>query len=194
VRLYQVTCITLGFVLFEGGWYILILPVGTRFFDVLRFGFSTFVLGYFDVCRFCEDAEEASLKMPLRTTAAIEPGSRGLAEHVPRRPFGSCMFFAHLRQPTSGCRRVYRLSRGNLRSGWYRCVHDMHGPNCLTIHVRQDQVHLSTLPLSATKTSLANLLLHHHPSGATQNISNVPEIQENTKVAQTESGTVAMKI
>ena len=29
------------------------------------------------------------------------------------------------------CRRVYRLSRGNLRSGWYRCVHDMYGPNGL---------------------------------------------------------------
>ena len=40
MRLYQVTFITLVFVLFEGGWYILILPVGTRFsmFFVLRFG------------------------------------------------------------------------------------------------------------------------------------------------------------
>jgi len=65
----------------------------------------------------------------------------------------------------------------------------------LTIHVRQTQVHLPKLPLSATKASLANLLLHHHPSGATQNISNVPKIQRNTKeVVQTESVTVAMKI
>jgi len=65
----------------------------------------------------------------------------------------------------------------------------------LTIHVRQAQIHLPTLPLSVTKASLTNLLLHHHPSGATQNIANVPEIQENTKkVAQTESGTFAMKI
>ena len=93
--------------------------------------FPTFVLGFFDVRRFCEDAEETSLKMPSRSTAAIEAGARGLAERVSRRPFGSCMFFAHLRQPTEGCRRVYRLSRGNLRSGWYRCVHDMHGPNGL---------------------------------------------------------------
>jgi len=93
--------------------------------------FSTFVLGFFDVRRFCEDAEEALLKMPSRPTASIEAGARGLAQRVSRRPFGSCMFFAHLRQPTSGCRRVYRLSRGNLRSGWYRCVHDMHGPNGL---------------------------------------------------------------
>ena len=65
----------------------------------------------------------------------------------------------------------------------------------LTIHVRQTQVYLSTLPLSVTKASLANLFLPRHPSGATQNISNVPEIKKNTKkVAQTESGTVAMKI
>ena len=33
-----VTCITLDFVLFKGGWYLLIMPVGTRFFDVLRIG------------------------------------------------------------------------------------------------------------------------------------------------------------
>jgi len=65
----------------------------------------------------------------------------------------------------------------------------------LTIHDRQAQVHLPRLPQSATKASLAKLLLHHHPSGAKQNISNVPEIQENTqKFARTESGTVAMKI
>jgi hypothetical protein len=91
-----------------------------------------FALGFFDVRRFCKDAEEASLKMPSRlTAAAIEAGARGLAERVSRRPFGSCMFFAHHRQPTNGCRRVYRLPSDNLRSGWYRCVHDMHGPNGL---------------------------------------------------------------
>jgi len=65
----------------------------------------------------------------------------------------------------------------------------------LTIHVLQAQVHLSRLPLSVTKASSAKFLLHHHQSGATQNISNVPEIQENTKeVTRTESGTVATKI
>jgi len=41
------------------------------------------------------------------------------------------MFFAHRRQPTSGCRRVYNIPSGSLRSGWYWCVHDMHGPNSL---------------------------------------------------------------
>jgi len=82
------------------------LPVGTQFFDVLRFGFFDVRPGFFDVCRFCEDAEEASLKMPSTSTAAIEAGARGVAERVSRRPFGSCMFFAHLRQPTSGCRCV----------------------------------------------------------------------------------------
>jgi len=64
----------------------------------------------FDVRRFFDYAEEASLKMPLRPTVAIETGARGLAERVSRRPFGSCMFFAHRRQPTNGCRRVYRLA------------------------------------------------------------------------------------
>jgi len=93
--------------------------------------FSTFVLGFFDVDRICEDAEEVSLKMPLKQTAGIEEGTRGFTERVSRRSFGSCMFFAHLRQTNSDCRRVYRLSRGNLRSGWCRCVHDIHGPNVL---------------------------------------------------------------
>jgi len=131
VRLYQVTGITLVFVLFEGGWYILILPVGIRFSMFFALVFSTLVLGFFDVRRFCEDVEEVSLKMPWRPTAAIDIGARGLVERVSRRAFGSCMFFAHLRQPTRICRRVYRLSRGHLRSDWYRCVHDMHCPNGL---------------------------------------------------------------
>jgi len=90
-----------------------------------------FALGFFDVCRFCDDAEKASLKMPSRLTAAFEAGERGLAERVSRRPFGSCIFFAHWRQPTSVCRRVYCLSGDSLRSGWYWCVHDVHGPNGL---------------------------------------------------------------
>ena len=69
-----------------------------------------FAFGFFDVHRFCDDAEEASLKMPWRPTAAIETGARGLAERVSTSPFGSCMFFAHRRQLTSGCRRVYGLA------------------------------------------------------------------------------------
>jgi len=77
-----------------------------------------FALGFFDVSRFCDDAEEAYLKMPFRPTAAIEAGAHGLAERVSRRPFGSSMFFAHRRQPTSGCRRVYRLPSDSPRRGW----------------------------------------------------------------------------
>jgi len=77
-----------------------------------------FALGFFDDLRFCDDAEEGSLKMTSRPTAAVEEGARGLAERVSRRPFGSCMFFARRRQTTSGCRRVYRLPSGSLRSGW----------------------------------------------------------------------------
>jgi len=38
--------------------------------------------GFFDVRRFCDDAEEVSLKMPSRPKAAIETGARGLAERV----------------------------------------------------------------------------------------------------------------
>ena len=73
MRLYQVTFLTLDFVLFKGGWYILILPV-----------------------------EQGSLKMPSGPTTVIETGALGFAERVSRRPFGLCMFFAHLRHPTSG--------------------------------------------------------------------------------------------
>ena len=96
------------------------MPVGTRFFDVLRFGFSTFVLGFFDVRRLCDDAEEVSLKMPSRSTAAIEAGARGFAERVSRRPFGSYVFFVHQRQPTNGCRRVYRLASASAAAGMNR--------------------------------------------------------------------------
>ena len=137
--------------------------------------------------------------MPWRPTAAIEAGVRGLAERVSRRPFGSCMFFAHQRQPTNGCRRVYRLASASAAAGTSACMTCMTCmvPTVSTVHFRQAQVHLTRLPLSAIQVSLyiVKLLLHRHPSGATQNISNVPEIQENTKkVARTKSGTVAMKI
>jgi len=49
--------------------------------------FSTFVLGFLDVRRFCDDAEEGSLKMPSRPTAAIEVGARGLAAHIDREDY-----------------------------------------------------------------------------------------------------------
>jgi len=42
-------------------------------------------LGFFDVRRFCDDAEEALLKMPSRPTAVIEAGARGLAERLDTR-------------------------------------------------------------------------------------------------------------
>jgi len=100
------------------------LTEGTRFFDVPR-------IGIFHVRRFCDDVVTMPKKLRSKCLEAIEAGARGLAERVLRRPFGSCMFLAHRRQPTSGSRRVYRLPSGNLRSGWYRCVHDMHGPNGL---------------------------------------------------------------
>jgi len=77
------------------GVYVCFLPVGTRFFDVLRI---------WSFRRFCDGAEEASLNMPSRPTVAIGKGARGLAERVSRRPFGSCMFSTHRRHPTNGCR------------------------------------------------------------------------------------------
>jgi len=162
--------------------------------------FSTFVLGFFDVRRFCDDAKEASLKIPSRPTAAIEAGARGLAERVSSRinayqqgPSDRACFSRTCASPpaaAAGCTVCLEL----ISAAADACMTCM-VRTVLTIHVRQAQVHLPTLPVSATKASLANLLLHHHPSGATQNISNVPEIQKNTKkVAQTESGTVEMKI
>jgi len=155
-----------------------------------------FALGFFDVCRFCDNAEKAAwLKMPSRLTAVTETGERGLAERVSRRPFRLCIFFAHWRQPTRVCRRVYCLSGDSLRSGWYWCVHDVHGPNGLN-HSR-----------SASPSSPAYVTAVGHegifsetsssssPKQSDANISNVPEIQENTKkVTRTESGTVAMQI
>jgi len=42
-----------------------------------------FALGFFDVRRFCDDAEEASLKLPSRPTAAIEASARGLPNAYP---------------------------------------------------------------------------------------------------------------
>ena len=94
--------------------------------------------------------------------------------------------------PASAAGCTVCLAKASAAAGTGACMTCM-VRTVLTIHVRQ--VHLPMLPLSATKAFLAKLLLHSHPSGATQNISNVPEIQENTKkVARTESGTVAMKI
>ena len=51
-----------------------------------------------------------------RPTAVIEVGSRGFAERVSRRPFGSCMFFVHQRQPTIAC-RVYQLASASAAAG-----------------------------------------------------------------------------
>ena len=153
--------------------------------------FSTFVLGFFDIRCFCEDAEEASLKMPWRPTAAIEAGTRGLAERVSEGPSDRACFSRTCASPpaaAAGC--TVCLEVISAAAGTGACMTCM-VRTVLTIHVRQAQVLLSTLSLSATKTSLAKLLLHRHPSGATQNISNVLEIKKNTKkVAQTESGTV----
>ena len=93
--------------------------------------------------------------------------------------------------PAATAGRTFCLTSASAAAGTCACMTCM-VRMVLTIHVRQSQVHLPRLPLSATKVSLAKLLIHLHPSGATQNILNVPEIQENTKkVARTESGTVA---
>ena len=84
--------------------------------------FSTFVLGFFDVRRFCEDAEEASLKMPSKLIAAIEAGARGLAERVSSR------INAYQQGPSD---RACFSRTGASHQQLPQCVHDMHGPNGL---------------------------------------------------------------
>jgi len=54
-----------------------------------------FVLGFFDVRRFCDETGETSLKLISKLTATIEVRVRGLDERVSRRPFGSYIFFVH---------------------------------------------------------------------------------------------------
>jgi len=138
-----------------------------------------FALGFFDVCRFCDDGEEVSLKMPSRPTAAIEAGARGLAKRISR--MRSCMFFAHRLHPQlSSAWRAVCLTAVPAAAGTGVCMICM-VQTVLTIHVQQAQVYLPRLPLSATKASLAKLLLHCHPSRLTQNISNVPELQKKTR-------------
>ena len=53
-------------------------------------------------------------------------------------------------------------SAASAESGTSACMTCMVQP-VLAIHVREAQVHLPRLPLSATKTSLGKLLLHRHP-------------------------------
>ena len=123
--------------------------------------FSTFVLGFFDVSRFCEDAEEASLKMPWRPTAAIYAGARGLAEGVSSRinAYQLIRLDTHTAYQAVSTRidkalqimhvfrtlapayqqlcRAYRLPRGSFAApGTGACMTCM-VPTVLTIHVRQ---------------------------------------------------------
>ena len=50
----------------------------------------------FDVGRFGDDDEEASLKMPSRLTAATEAGARGLAERASLRPIIKAFWIVHV--------------------------------------------------------------------------------------------------
>jgi len=147
VRLYQVTCITLDFVQFKGAGVVHshFACRNMIFRCSSHLGFSTFV---------------ASVTMPKKLRSKCLRGRQKQLKQasVSRWPFGTCMFFAHRRQPTSGCRRAAAAGTGACMTCTVRTV--------LTIHVRQVQFHLPRLPLSATKASLAKLLLHRHPSGA----------------------------
>jgi len=67
-------------------------------------------------------------------------------------------FLAHQRQTNNGCRSVYRLASASAAAGTSAYMTCM-VRTVLTIYVRQAQVHLSRLPLSATKASLSKLLL-----------------------------------
>ena len=129
---------------------------------------------FFDVRRFCEDAEEASLKMPSRPTAAIEAGARGLAERVSSRINAyqavsmrikegpsdrACFSRTGASPPAAAAGCTVCLEVISAAAGTGACMTCM-VRTVLTIHVRQAQVHLPTLPLSATKSSLAKILLH----------------------------------
>ena len=136
--------------------------------------------------------------MPSRPTAAIETGATVYAglpnAYQEGRSDRACFSRTGASPPAAAAGCIVCLAAASAAAGTSACMTCMF-QTVLTIHVRQAQVHLPRLPLSATKASLAKILFHHHPSGATKNISNVPEIQENTKkAARTESGTVAMKI
>jgi len=69
--------------------------------------------------------------MPLWLTAATYAGAGGLAERASLRPFGSCMFCTHLRQPTSGCSWADGAPSGRDAEGCRRCEQNIHGPNSL---------------------------------------------------------------
>ena len=136
--------------------------------------------------------------MPSRPTAAIETGATVYAglpnAYQEGRSDRACFSRTGASPPAAAAGFTIYLAAACSAAGTGACMTCM-VRTVLTIHVWQAQVHLPMLPLLPTKASLAQLFLHCHPSGVTQNILNVPEIQENPKkVARTESGTVAMKI
>ena len=155
--------------------------------------FSTFVLGFFDVRRFCEDAEETSIKMPSRPTAAIEVGARGLVERVKK-----VLRIVHIfRAPAT----AHQLPQGVPSAGrqppqrLVPCVHDVHGPNGLN-HSRSAS---PSSPAYVAAVGHEGIFSEASSSSSPKRIEakylNVPEIKENTKkVARTESGTFTMKI
>jgi len=169
-----------------------------------------FAFGFFVVRRFCDDAKEASLKMPSGRQRQLKQVHAGLPnayqavsyQHVSSRINAyqegrsdrACFSRTGASPPAATTGRTICLAAASAAPGTGACMTCM-VRTVLTIHVRQAKVQLPRLPQSATKASVAKLLLHCHPNGATQKNSNVPEIQENTKkVARTEFGTVATKI
>jgi len=157
VRLYQVTCITLNLVLFKGGWYILILPVGTRFFDVPRIGiFRRSSLLWRCRRSIAQNAFEADSGNWSRCTRACRTSWYAYQEGLSDR---ACFSRTGASPPAAaaGCTVCLAAAYAAAGTGAYMtCM----VRTVLTIHVRQAQVHLPTLPLSATKSSLAKILLH----------------------------------
>jgi len=127
----------------------------------------------------------ASVTMPKKLRSKCLRGRQqqlkqvnaGLPNAYQEGPSGRAYFWRTGASPpasAAGC--TVCLATASAAAGTGACMTYM-VRTVLTIHVRQAQVHLPTLPLSATKASLAKILLHRqrrHPSGATHNISIVP--------------------
>jgi len=151
-----------------------------------------FSLGFFHVRRFCDDPKKIGSKCRQRQLKQVNAGLTNVYQED--RSDRACFSRTGASPPAAAAGCTVCLTTASAAAGTGACMTCI-VRTVLTIHVWQAQVHLPRLPLSATKSSSAKLLLHRLPNGATQNISNVPKIQENTKkVARTESGTVAMKI
>ena len=127
-----------------------------------------FASGFFDVGRFCDMPKKLRSKCFRGRQRQLKQVHAGLPNaYQEGRSDRACVSRTGASPPTAAAGRTVCLAAASAAAGTGACMTCMVRP-VLTIHVRQALVHLPTLPMSATKASLANLLLHRHPSGATQ--------------------------